>query len=64
MVATPKLVSKLVNCGVRISGVGFASLLSQIQTTIAKQALNAATPAAAQTALQDVIATFFATPLS
>ena len=63
MVATPKLISELVNSGVRFSGVGFAALLSQIQTTIAKQALNAATPAAIQTALQAVISFFVAAPL-
>ena len=62
MVTTPKLIAELVNSGVRFSGNGFATLLSQIQVTMAKQALSAASPAATQTALQGVIASFFNAP--
>lgn len=63
-VASPKLISELVNSGVRLS-IGFVStLLPQLSTTVAKQSINAATPAQVQSAMQAVIANFFATPLA
>ena len=63
-VASPKLIGELVNSGVRLS-VGFTSaLLPQLATTVTKQSLNAATPAQMQTAMQSLIGSFIATPLS
>ena len=62
--ASPKIIAELVNSGLRLSG-GFVSvLLPQLATTVTKQSLNAATPAQMQTALQNTIASFIATPLS
>ena len=63
-VASPKIIGELVNSGVRLSG-GFVSIFfPQLATTVTKQALNAATPATVQIALQSVIANFIATPLA
>ena len=63
-VASLKIIGELVNSGVRIS-IGFTTtLLPQLATTVAKQSLNAATPAQVQTALQSVIANFFVAPLA
>ncbi|GAC1407945.1 MAG: hypothetical protein NVSMB64_15490 [Candidatus Velthaea sp.] len=64
VVSSSALLSQLVNSGVRMS-VGFTStFLPNLQTTIAKSALLAQTPAQTQTALNSVVAAFIASPLS
>jgi len=62
VVASPKLLTELMNSGIRFS-LGFVStLLPNLQTTIAKGALLAQTRAQTQTALNAVIAAFVANP--
>ena len=64
VVNSSALLSQLVNSGIRMS-VGFtATLLTQIETTIAKGALPAQTPAQTQMALNSIVAAFIASPLS
>ena len=63
-VASSKIIGELVDSGVRISTGFVAILLPQLETPIANQSLNAATPVQVQTVMQSVIAGFFATLLA
>ncbi|GAC1401670.1 MAG: hypothetical protein NVSMB64_00210 [Candidatus Velthaea sp.] len=64
VVGSGTLLQQLVNSGVKFS-TGFATtLLPQLLTTIAKGGLLAQTPAQTQTALNAVLASFVAAPLS
>lgn len=64
VVNSPALLSQLVNSGVRFSNGFTTTLIPNLQTTIAKSALLAQTPAQTQTALNAVVSSFVAAPLS
>jgi len=64
VVNSPALLSQLINSGVRFSTGFTTAFLPNLQTTIAKGAMLAQAPAQTQAALNAVVATFVAYPLS